>query len=282
MCNNTIIARAYCGQVCTPTVCNFTFIDTCSRAISSPIDLIASVHYTVQACVTTRTCTYEGSIKMLLNKTDAAKVAGVSRRSFYNHIPKKNISVTQDIDGEEKVDVSELKRIYGEERVALNLKKLLDEQNGVQEREPVQNSHVQTNTDQAKKDIELEVLRERLKQFDDYKSERSREREQLEERIGQLETTLEKALDNQNKTTLLLEHYTKGENSNGDWEKSIKALEDRIANQEKSALDKAEKEAEEKNEFQKKLEEKEAQLKEQKEALELEQSKSFLHKLFGK
>jgi AcrR family transcriptional regulator len=177
---------------------------------------------------------------MLLNKTDAAKVAGVSRRSFYNHIPKKKISVTQDADGEEKVDVSELKRVYGDERVALNLKKFLDERGGVQEREDVQPTVVQPSANNNKAEIELEVLRERLNHFDEYKQERVREREQLEERIGQLESTLQQALDNQNKTTLLLEHYTKGEEGSDDWKKSIKALEEKIENQEKESKEKAE------------------------------------------
>lgn len=183
---------------------------------------------------------------MLLNKTDAAKVAGVSRRSFYNHIPKKSISLTQDSDGEEKIDLSELKRVYGEERVALNLKKFMDEQGDVQEREPVQDKSVQKSANSNKAEIELEVLRERLNHFDDYKQERVREREQLEERIGQLESTLQKALDNQNKTTLLLEHYTKSDEGNEDWKKSIKALEEKIANQEKVAKEKAEEEAKQK------------------------------------
>ncbi len=183
---------------------------------------------------------------MLLNKTDAAKVAGVSRRSFYNHIPKKSISLTQDSDGEEKIDLSELKRVYGEERVALNLKKFMDEQGDVQEREPVQDKSVQKSANSNKAEIELEVLKERLNHFDDYKQERVREREQLEERIGQLESTLQKALDNQNKTTLLLEHYTKGDEGNEDWKKSIKALEEKIANQEKEAKEKAEEEAKQK------------------------------------
>ena len=183
---------------------------------------------------------------MLLNKTDAAKVAGVSRRSFYNHIPKKGISITKDSDGEEKIDVSELKRVYGEERVAMNLKKFMAEQEGVQERKPVQNNTVQPSATSNKAEIELEVLRERLNHFEDYKQERIREREQLEERIGQLENTLQKALDNQNKTTLLLEHYTKGEGSGDDWKKSIKALEEKIANQEKEIQEKLAKKEEEK------------------------------------
>jgi len=228
---------------------------------------------------------------MLLNKTDAAKVAGVSRRSFYNHIPSKNISVTQGADGEEKIDVSELKRIYGDERIALNLKKFLDEQQGVQARESSQNSIVQPRANDNQKEIELEVLRERLKHFDDYKQERIREREQLEERIGQLETTLQKSLENQNKTTMLLEHYTKGDGavSDNSWQKSLKALEDRIANQEaaiqeKIALEaeKTAKEAKEKEELKAQLEEKEKILAEKEAALKVEQSKSFLHKLFGK
>ena len=219
---------------------------------------------------------------MLLNKTDAAKVAGVSRRSFYNHIPKKSISLTQDSDGEEKIDLSELKRVYGEERVALNLKKFMDKQEGVQEREPVQKTAVQPSANNNKAEIELEVMRERLNHFEDYKQERLREREQLEERIGQLENTLLKALENQNKTTVLLEHYTKNEETNDDWQKAIKKLEDRIANQETEKKEKEEKEAKEKARLKEKLEAQEKILKEKKAALELEKSKSFIHKLLGK
>lgn len=215
---------------------------------------------------------------MLLNKTDAAKVAGVSRRSFYNHIPKKKISITNDIDGEEKVDVSELKRVYGAERVALNLKKFMDEQEGVQPREVEAVLHVQP---QKSENHELEVLRERMNHFEEYKIERKREREQLEDRIDQLSVTLEKALENQNKTTLLLEHYTK-EGGDDDWKTSLKSLEERIANQEKTAIAKAEQEAKYREKAQKKIEEQATEIKEKEEALELEKKKSFLHKLLGK
>ena len=46
---------------------------------------------------------------MLVTKTKAAELAGVSRRTFYNHIPEKRISVTKDKDGNEKIDVSRIR-----------------------------------------------------------------------------------------------------------------------------------------------------------------------------
>ena len=65
---------------------------------------------------------------MLVNKSKAAELAGVSRRTFYNHITKKGISVTTDADGVEKIDISELQRVYGQEKVLKNLKKNEDAQ----------------------------------------------------------------------------------------------------------------------------------------------------------
>ncbi len=62
---------------------------------------------------------------MLVNKTIAAKLAGVSRRTLYVHIKEKGISVVEDqSDGLEKIDVSELERIYGLEKISTNRKAL--------------------------------------------------------------------------------------------------------------------------------------------------------------
>lgn len=70
-------------------------------------------------------------ILMLVNKTKAARLAGVSRRTFYNHIPEKRISVSRDGEGNELIETSELERIYGKEVVQRNLKDFEDVQQNV-------------------------------------------------------------------------------------------------------------------------------------------------------
>lgn len=219
---------------------------------------------------------------MQVSISKAAEMVSITRATLYRHIDKKGISVDKDDDGNPKIDISELIRVYGDKV------KTLDTVN-------TNDTDIKTDTPPIKQDntpnkaagnnVELEVLKERVKHLELNNSktdeERKREREQFEERIEQLQDTLSKAQENQSKTTLLLEHYTK-EGNGGDWEKSIKALEERIANQEKAAIEKAEKEAEEKNEFQKKLDEQAKLLKEKEEALELEKSKSFIHRMLGR
>lgn len=94
---------------------------------------------------------------MLVTKTKAAELAGVSRRTFYNHIPEKRISITTDSDGSEKIDIAELERVYGLEVVRLNLKKLEDAQVGVSN--DVQSSH---NYTQQSVQYELLIAEEKL------------------------------------------------------------------------------------------------------------------------
>ena len=43
----------------------------------------------------------------------AAKITGKSRQTIYRHIDAKPISVTQDDDGNQLIDASELIRVYG-------------------------------------------------------------------------------------------------------------------------------------------------------------------------
>ncbi len=50
----------------------------------------------------------------LISKTEAAKQVGVSRPTFYRHIKQGKVSVTENKDGSESVDTSELIRAYGE------------------------------------------------------------------------------------------------------------------------------------------------------------------------
>jgi len=50
---------------------------------------------------------------MQVTKPEAARMVGVKRSTFYKHIKDKSISVTND----NKIDVSELQRVYGYENV---------------------------------------------------------------------------------------------------------------------------------------------------------------------
>lgn len=50
----------------------------------------------------------------LISKTKAAKQAGVSRPTFYRYIKQGKVSVTENKDGSESIDTSELLRVFGE------------------------------------------------------------------------------------------------------------------------------------------------------------------------
>ncbi len=74
-----------------------------------------------------------------------------------------------------------------------------------------------------------------------------RERDIMEEQIVTLKDALKTSQEVQNKTVALLEDQ-RGKSSNNDteWKDSIKALEEKIANQEKESKEKAEEEAKQK------------------------------------
>lgn len=219
---------------------------------------------------------------MQVTISKAAEMIGITRATLYRHIEKKGISVHQDEEGNPKIDVSELIRVYGSR---IKVTDDTSENNADNTPKTIQTKHADTHSDASSIGVELEVLRERVKHLEESKNkseeERKRERTQFEDRIEQLQETLNKAQENQNKTTLLLEHYTK-EGVGGEWQKSLKALEERIANQETIIRDKETKETEEKQSLLNRLEEKEKLLQEKQNALETEKSKSFLHKLFGR
>lgn len=207
---------------------------------------------------------------MLVTKTRAAELAGVSRRTFYNHVPQKRISVVLDDDGNEKVELSELERVYGKEVVARNLKELSnnEEEGGEQARESSRASA------QGSAKYELLLLKEQIKNLEEQKSQlenyQRREREQFQEEIETLRDGLKKAQDHHSQLSLLLTDQTQKSDGTNDLNKAIAALEKRIANQEKVA---------------KEREDREQRLLKQnrglKKALDEEKSRSFWQRLFG-
>ena len=173
---------------------------------------------------------------MKVSVTKAASLAGVSRTTLYSDMDNGKLSFEQTSKNKRKIEVSELERVYG----AL---KLNDNKSSTNVK-PEQN--LTRSTEQSSSELtELAVLREKLAILE---KERLRERQQYQEQIEQLADSLNKAQENQNNTTRLLEHYTKNDKGE-DIEKSIKELEDKIANQEKSANDKFETMAKEKSDI---------------------------------
>lgn len=212
------------------------------------------------------------------NMTDAAILAGVSRRTFYNHIESKPITTKRNQNDEKVVDLSELKRVYGDETILTNLHKMHEDES-VQTRESAQGEGVHSVQNNQNTDIKL--MQARIEALESEKNliqeQARREREQVQDERDFLRKRLEEAQEGQKRITLLLEDHSHKQNGGDAWEKSIRALEQRIANQEKAAKEREEKE-------QKLLDEnrriKQAYSK-QKKAFEEEKSKSMWQKLFG-
>ena len=192
---------------------------------------------------------------------EAEALVPVSRTTLYNDKKAGTFSVEKNAKGRTVIDTSELQRVYGE----LNLTS--EQSNNVQtDSKSTKLDKKKTATNENKPDarVELEVLKERVKHLEEIKIERQKDKEQFEERIEKMQATLDKALENQNKTTLLLEHYTKEDGQSDNWKTKIDKMEERIANQEQAERDAL------------------AKQKELEEALELEKHKSFIHRMLGK
>ncbi len=192
---------------------------------------------------------------MKVSITKAASLSGVSRTTLYTDMNSGKLSYHLEGKNRRKIDVAELERVYGDLKIN-ETKKV--------------SSSVKTEQTSLTKDApltELAVLRERVEMLENHFR---REREQYEGRIESLDNALSKAQDGQNRLTLLLEDQRSKESGAGAWEKSIKALEARLANQER-----AEKKREEREE--KVLRQNQTLRK----ALKAEREKGFLKKFFG-
>ena len=118
---------------------------------------------------------------MLVKKIEAAKMVGVSKATFYNHIKSKNISISDN----GKVDISELQRVYGHDNV-----KTLEQR----EQEKSNNDNTKRTSESVLKDKIIQLEKELEKE----KQERQRERELLTGQVDNLNENLKDSL-NQNK-----------------------------------------------------------------------------------
>ena len=197
--------------------------------------------------------------------SEAAEMVSLTRPTFYRKVKELGVSIVED-NGKKRVDVSELLRVFG-----TDVKIHTDEKNDMSKtsKDASMDKKKQNNIDDDIR-IKLAVLESELERERSLREEIKNEVDYFKEQIA-----LEK--EEKNKITLLIEDLRPKEGRGDTWEKSIRALEQRIANQEKSAKEREERE-------QKLLDEnrriKQAYSK-QKKALEEEKNKGFFKKLFG-
>tara|TARA_R110001592_G_scaffold25736_3_gene97443 strand:- start:370 stop:1074 length:705 start_codon:yes stop_codon:yes gene_type:complete len=193
---------------------------------------------------------------------EAAKIVGITRQTIYRHIDKKPITTEKDDDGNIFIDASELIRVYGND---INFEALKNDGDS----KDTSNSNKKKLQPVTKSDTpspEIKVIEERLnsatKQIDMLETQMRRERDIMEEQIVTLKDALKTSQEVQNKTVTLLEDQrNKPVQNDAEWKDSIKALEQKIANQEKEVQEKLEKEAEEKQALLAKVTEHEAEKK---------------------
>lgn len=171
---------------------------------------------------------------MLVTKTKAAALAGVSRRTFYNHIPLRRISVVRDTDGADKVELSELERVYGKETIARNLKRMEDEdQSGGGEEGGVQERDSARSTPQSGSLSEMLLLKERIRNLEEQKSQlethQRRERDQYQEELTSLRENLRRAQDHHAQLSVLLSDQSADKPDRGaEHERKLRELEQTV------------------------------------------------------
>jgi len=191
---------------------------------------------------------------MKLTLGQASKEAGISKPSLSAAIKKGRLSAYKNDAGTYEIDPAELFRVYPRKantNMEANTNTL-----------PLTNPRKLTE----KGDIG-HVLGLLLVERDKLIVEKERAIERLEDEKDKIRDDLQDQKEQTKRMTQLLEHKSSG---GGEWEKSLKALENRISNQERTAKETAEKE-------QKII----RQNRELKKALDEERNKSFFKKLFG-
>ena len=202
---------------------------------------------------------------MKISMEQAAYIIGKTKKTIYNHKDRSKFSYEQDDEGRTVIDISELMRVYGSTPAIT--KRIEELQSGEESSEGVitQNYTEKKKPQKTNDNIEDKILIIKLE------SELEKEKalkNKVEDDVEYFKTALEKAQETAQKVTMLLEN--KKDSGAGEWEKSLKALENRISNQEKTAKETAEKE-------QKIIRQNRAL----KKALDEERNKSFFKKLFG-
>ncbi|WP_024771779.1 hypothetical protein [Aquimarina macrocephali] len=167
---------------------------------------------------------------MFISPTQAVQSYNVSKPTLYADMKKGKLSFKKDDRGKRKIDVSELERLY--EKVTNTSKQKPTLTN-------VKASKDETLPDSKEAaDVEIIYLKTMLKE----------QKTQFESEVGTLRDSLRLAQEGHNKSTLILEHYTKEEKGTG-WETAISDLKETISSKELIATEKLELVAKEKNDL---------------------------------
>ena len=191
--------------------------------------------------------------------SEAAKIVGATRQTIYRHIDSKPLSIEKDENGNQLIDASELMRVYGNN---INFDALDD----TTEDDTV-NNNVTRGDGAPVTSVEDKIEIARLK------AELEKEialKNGVQEENQYIKNLLEEEKTERRKANNLLEDMRTKEEKSEKWENTLKALENRIANQEQTTKE------------QRLLAEKRLRIaKKLKQDLELEKSKSFWQRLFG-
>lgn len=143
------------------------------------------------------------------------RITKKSRTTITKQLKSGELSFERDASGAKVVDAAELIRFYGAENCDFT------QEEGSRPSEGSGLSGIEQGVQPDLYSLRIQLEKEI--------AEREREREQYREQVEHLQQALKLAQEGHNKAMLLLEH---GSGKSSDWEKAIKSLEDRIANQE--------------------------------------------------
>ena len=203
---------------------------------------------------------------MKLSMEQAALVIGKTKKTIYNHKDRNKFSYEQDEEGRTVIDVSELLRVYGS---SSEITKRLEElQTGSSENESVITQEYTSKKPSKKSNNDMSEYKIQVIKLEAELEKEKAIKNKVEDEVEYFKSALEKAQETAQKVTMLLED--KRDNGAEEWDKSLKALETRITNQEATAK-------EEKERADKILRQNRAL----KKALDEEKNKSFFKKIFG-
>ena len=192
-------------------------------------------------------------MKNTFNQSEVAQIVGVTRDTIRAHLKKGRVSAVLDVNGNKRLERSELMRVYGDD---LDFSRI--EKSG---KKPTSQHSQGTSTANNSKISELEAM------LTYEQNERDRERKQHEKEIERLAGALDKSQEGHNRATLLLENHSQ---RGGDWERAIDALKTETANAQKQAV-------REIQQLKERMKKRESQLKD---ALTAERSKTLWRKIW--
>ncbi len=192
---------------------------------------------------------------------EAALLTGKSRETINSATKDGTLSYTLNNKNHKVIDVAELSRVY-------EITKTLEE---VEQESGVNHSQPPSETDSQEwrsRYLEMKTRADSaIEKAELLEKHHQQQRKIYEDQVQNLQDSLKLAQEGHNKATLLLENKSDDGNQ---WQMALKAIEERVANQENKAK-------EEQERAQKILRQNQAL----KKALEEEKNKSFWQKLFG-